>query len=170
MPYFLAPLIGWLAAGCLKFALNVITYGREAVKHGGNGGFPSTHTATVSSVAFLIGFGEGWLSPAFGAAIGLLMIVMIDATGLRVEVGKQAAAINRLNGVQAGERGGHDASFDQPLQECSGRVEGNSQREIAEQPLRERSGHTRAELAGGLAVGLAVSAVLYGLFSWWGWS
>ncbi|SFD86369.1 hypothetical protein SAMN05216238_10514 [Lentibacillus persicus] len=140
MPYFLAPLIGWVASGVLKFAIHFFKYGKDAAGHMGNGGFPSTHTATVSSVAFLIGFGEGWLSSAFGVASGLLAIVIIDATGLRINVGKQAAIVNRMN---------------------------NGEKDY--EPLRERMGHSLIEIFGGLVLGLAVAAVLYGLFGLWGW-
>jgi len=107
----------------------------------GNGGFPSTHTATVSSIVFLIGLGEGWLSPIFGLAVAFLFIVIIDATGLRIAVGKQAAAVNKMN-------------------------EGVDSYKI----LREKMGHTRIEILGGLIVGFTVSLVLYWLFSLWGWS
>ncbi|MCG1027005.1 divergent PAP2 family protein [Virgibacillus halodenitrificans] len=140
MPYFIAPFVGWLASGCIKFAIHFMKYGKDASQHMGNGGFPSTHTATVSSVAFLIGFGEGWLSPVFGLAAGVLFIVIIDATGLRIAVGKQAAAVNKMN-VDAADY----------------------------QPLRERMGHTIVEILGGLGVGLLVSVLLFGLFTWWGW-
>ncbi|GGK04740.1 hypothetical protein GCM10007063_28860 [Lentibacillus kapialis] len=140
MPYFLAPLIGWLASGLMKFTIHFFKYGKDAVNHMGNGGFPSTHTATVSSVAFLIGFGEGWLSPAFGVASGLLAIVMIDATGLRINVGKQAAILNRMN-------------------------TGQKDYEL----LRERMGHSLIEISGGLVLGLAVAAVLYVMFVFGGW-
>ena len=140
MPYFIAPFIGWLASGCLKFFIHYLKYGGEATKHMGNGGFPSTHTATASSVIFLIGLGEGWLSPIFGLGVGFLFIVIIDATGLRIAVGKQAAAVNRM----------HTNNKDY-------------------EPLRERMGHTLIEILGGLAVGLIVSIILSFVFNWLGW-
>lgn len=140
MPYFLAPLAGWLASGCLKFLIHFIKYGKEARLHMGNGGFPSTHTATVSTAAFLTGFGEGWLSPVFGLAVTFLFIVVIDATGLRIAVGKQSAIINLL----AKDNQNH-------------------------KPLRESMGHSLVEILGGLVVGLLTSIVLYYAFTWLGW-
>lgn len=140
MPYFLAPLAGWLASGCLKYLIHLIKYGKEARLHMGNGGFPSTHTSTISAVAFLIGFGEGWFSPVFGLAMAFLFIVVIDATGLRIAVGKQAGVINTLIG-------------------------GSTDHER----LRERMGHTLVEIVGGIAVGFITSIVLYYLFAWLGW-
>ncbi|WP_235941263.1 divergent PAP2 family protein [Paenibacillus puerhi] len=93
--YALAPLIGWLVAGSLKFAINHLRYGnaRERI---GNGGFPSTHTTIVATTAALIGFGEGFDSAAFGLGVAVVFIVIIDATGLRRHVGRHAEALNGL--------------------------------------------------------------------------
>lgn len=140
MPYFLAPFAGWVASGCLKFLIHFMKYGKEARHHMGNGGFPSTHTSTVATPAFLIGFGEGWFSPVFGLAVTFLIIVMIDATGLRIAVGRQAGVINTL-------------------------TNGKKAREL----LRERMGHTFWEVLGGLIVGIVTSSILYYLFIWLGW-
>lgn len=119
----------------------MIRFGRDgARKHAGNGGFPSTHTSTIATVAFLIGFGEGWFSPAFGLAVGFLSIVAIDATGLRIAVGKHAAILNK-------DHEG-DANY---------------------KPMREKMGHTRVEIIGGLVVGFVTSFILYQLFLGLGW-
>lgn len=142
MPYFLAPLIGWFVSGSLKYLINRIRFGRDlASEYAGNGGFPSTHTSTVATVAFLIGFGEGWLSPTFGLAVGVLMIVVIDATGLRIAVGQHAEVLNKIT----------------PEAKITPR-------------LRERMGHTYTEVAGGLVVGFVTSFILYQIFSYWGWA
>ncbi|MGY0691322.1 divergent PAP2 family protein [Virgibacillus sp. FSP13] len=140
MPYFLAPFVGWLASGCLKYLINKFKYGENARQYVGNGGFPSTHTSTVSSTVFLIGFGEGWFTPVFGLAVAFLFIVIIDATGLRMAVGKQATVVNQMNTETADY-----------------------------QPLRESMGHTLFEILGGLVVGFITSGALFMLFSWWGW-
>ncbi|MFC2947536.1 divergent PAP2 family protein [Virgibacillus sediminis] len=141
MPYFLAPFVGWAASGFLKFLIHYLKYGEDARHHMGNGGFPSTHTSTVSAAAFLIGFGEGFFSAIFGLAAAFLFIVIIDATGLRIAVGKQAEILNSLN----------------------------RNRDPEAKPLRERMGHSLVEVLGGLVVGFLVSLVLYYLFNWWGW-
>ena len=59
----------------------------------GDGGMPSAHTATVFSLALMVGFTSGWGSPVFGAATIFAVIVMHDATGVRRETGKQAVVI-----------------------------------------------------------------------------
>lgn len=141
MPYFLAPFIGWFVSGCLKYIINRIRFGRVAAqKYAGNGGFPSTHTSTIATVTFLVGFSEGWLSPIFGLGVGMLFIVMIDATGLRNAVGKQASLLNVLHQENADYK-----------------------------PLRERMGHSRIEVLGGLVVGFMTSFILYIVFTSWGW-
>ena len=95
MYYFLAPIIAWFVAGGLKFLINYIRFG-EAKKRIGNGGFPSNHTTIVTTIAMLIGFQEGFDSPIFGLGVAVIMIVVIDATGLRRHVGYHAASLNML--------------------------------------------------------------------------
>jgi acid phosphatase family membrane protein YuiD len=101
----------------------------------GNGGFPSNHSAVVSSMATLIALREGIGHPAFGVAVTLAFIVMIDANSLRQHVGRQAAAINRL----ADNGAGHTT-------------------------LRERMGHTLVEIGGGIVTGIAMGFLVYKVF------
>ncbi|MCZ8513825.1 divergent PAP2 family protein [Paenibacillus filicis] len=126
------PFIAWVVSGTLKYAVNRIRYGDEARNLVGNGGFPSTHTSVVSSVAMLIGFNQGFGTPMFGLAVALSYIVMIDAVGIRRAVGESAKRINALARVTAG---------------------GEAAAAREQRPLRERQGHTRVEVLGGLAVG-----------------
>lgn len=74
----------------------------------------------------LIGFDQGWGTPIFGLGVALTYIVLIDAVGIRRAVGEQAQWINKLTRENAA---------------------------TVEAGLRERQGHTRLELLGGLAVG-----------------
>lgn len=124
------PAAAWFVSGTLKYAVNRIRYGRKANELIGNGGFPSTHTSIVASVAMLIGFDQGWGSPLFGLAVAVTFIVIIDALGIRRAVGETAKRINALSAELAA---GAETSR-----------------------LRERQGHTRLEVLGGLAVGLAL--------------
>lgn len=130
MPYFLAPFLGWVVSGILKFLINYIRFGKEAKERIGNGGFPSTHTTIVTTPTVLIGLNEGWASPVFGLAITLLCIVVIDALGLRNAVGKQAKLLNRMtNVIQMGPR----------------------------PTLRESMGHTKFEVLGGMLLGAIIA-------------
>ena len=64
----------------------------------------------MSSTALLIGMSEGWRSPAFGIALTVALVVIIDALGLRRQLGAHAAALNSLigePGQRLRERMGH---------------------------------------------------------------
>lgn len=127
--YALTPFLAWLIAGSLKFLINILRFRRFAFELIGYGGLPSNHSAIVSSMATLIGLKEGVNNPAFGVAIALAFIVLLDASSLRRQIGKQARAINQLNSSIK------DSSI----------------------LLRERMGHTPVEIASGVAVGVAVA-------------
>ncbi|MCG2586168.1 divergent PAP2 family protein [Massilia sp. TS11] len=96
LAYLLTPVLTWLAVGPVKFLINSARTRRWAFDLVGNGGFPSNHSAVVTSMATLIALREGIGHPAFGVAVTLCFIVMIDANSLRQHVGRQAAAINSL--------------------------------------------------------------------------
>lgn len=129
--YLVCPFIAWLTAGCLKFFINSLTTKTPAFGLIGYGGLPSNHSAIVSSMATLIAFKEGLNHPAFGVALTLAFIVVLDAASLRKQVGRQAAALNRVSKAV-------NLSSD----------------------LRERVGHTLVEIIAGIAVGVAVALVI----------
>ena len=134
LTYLLTPVLTWLAVGPIKFLINSARQRRWAFNLIGNGGFPSNHSATVTSMATLIALREGMGHPAFGVAVTLCFIVMIDANSLRQHVGRQAAAINRLAGTDTGHK-----------------------------VLRERMGHTLVEIGGGILTGIAIGHLVYHL-------
>ena len=135
LAYLVTPLITWVTVGPIKFLINSIKARQWAFNLVGNGGFPSNHSAVVSSMATLIALREGIGHPAFGVAVTLCFIVIIDANSLRQHVGRQAAAINRLAEGKAGHR-----------------------------TLRERMGHTVVEIIGGLCTGVIIGHVVYAIF------
>lgn len=94
--YLITPFAAWLVAGCLKFAVNSLRAGRPAFGLIGYGGLPSNHSAIVSSTAALIALREGMAHPAFGVAVTLAFIVMLDANSLRRQIGRHAEALNKL--------------------------------------------------------------------------
>lgn len=134
--YLLCPLLTWLVVGPIKFLINSARQRRWAFNLVGNGGFPSNHSAVVTSMATLIALREGMSEPAFGVAVTLAFIVMIDANSLRQHVGRQAAAINRLSGAADAAAAGT-----QPR-------------------LRERMGHTLVEICGGIATGVGMGFLI----------
>ncbi|WP_028128662.1 divergent PAP2 family protein [Selenomonas sp. AE3005] len=96
MIYVLIPFLSWCIAGCLKFVINCLRFGRKAKSMIGYGGFPSTHTTIMSSVVFFAGFKEGFTTPLFSIGLGALLVLVIDAHGLRRKVGEQAKILNEL--------------------------------------------------------------------------
>jgi acid phosphatase family membrane protein YuiD len=94
-----------------------------------NGGMPSSHAATVTTLTLLVGSREGWQSSLFSLVLIFSIYVILEATGLRQEIGKQAQLLNELmDGVLA-------------------------HRKLDQKRLRELVGHTWAEVMGGVAFG-----------------
>jgi len=129
--YLVTPVLTWMVVGPIKFLISSVRLRRWAFDLVGNGGFPSNHSAVVSSMATLIALREGMGHPAFGVAVTLAFIVMIDANSLRQHVGRHAVALNRL----------HDGKEEYVV-------------------LRERMGHTRIEIAGGVLTGVAMGFLI----------
>lgn len=108
MKYIIIPLAAWVIAGSLKFFINFIRFGTKARKYIGYGGFPSTHTTILATIAFTIGFSEGFATPLFMLAEGAVLIVIIDAHGMRRKIGEQAKLLNTLqHDVKLREKMGH---------------------------------------------------------------
>ena len=129
MKYLLLPFVSWCIAGGCKFLVNYLRFGKEAKRLIGYGGFPSTHTTVLSSVVVTLGLEHGFQTPECSFALGVLVLLMIDAHGLRRKVGAQAERINQL-ARQCG------------LEEMP--------------PLRERMGHSWGEIFGGLILGSGI--------------
>lgn len=129
--YLITPFLAWLVAGCLKFLINSIKAKKLAFGLIGYGGLPSNHSAIVSSMVALIAFKEGVNTSAFGVALTLAFIVLLDANSLRQAVGKHAVAINKL------------AEHDMRLKK-----------------LRERMGHTKIEILAGVIVGSFIAFII----------
>jgi uncharacterized protein len=60
------------------------------------GGMPSSHSATVTALATITLFVCGADSPEFAITLILAVIVMRDASGVRLETGKQAELLNMI--------------------------------------------------------------------------
>ena len=89
--------VAWVISQILKTILHLIVNKKIVWERlFGDGGMPSSHSATVTSVAAATGFTAGWGSPVFGVAVFMAIIVMHDARGVRRETGKQAVVINDM--------------------------------------------------------------------------
>ncbi len=96
--YLIIPVVSVILAQIVKFIIETIrtrSFNWPRLFNG-NGGMPSSHTTFTSSLAFAIGFTEGFTTPIFAVALILACIVAYDSMGLRMESGKQAVAINLL--------------------------------------------------------------------------
>ena len=108
--YLITPFVAWLVCGVTKFLVNCVREKRLAFDLIGYGGMPSNHSAIVSSMAALIAFKEGINTPAFGVAITLAFIVVMDANSLRKKMEQHAKEINQLKNYEGPvlrERIGH---------------------------------------------------------------
>ncbi len=97
-PVLLIPVLAWAIAQVLKTIINAIMNKKfEVSRLVGDGGMPSGHSATVTSLAVMAGFAEGFHSVSFAIALVLAVIVMHDALGVRRETGKQAVSIIKIS-------------------------------------------------------------------------
>jgi acid phosphatase family membrane protein YuiD len=135
--YFLAPIVGWFVSGTIKYIINYFRYGGKAKEHIGTGGFPSTHTTVITSPTVLIVLNKGITNPIFGLAIAVMIIIILNATGLRREVGEHAKILN----------------------EVVNKKRLNTEDSIIK--LREKVGHSWIEIIGGLILGTIIAFGLY---------
>lgn len=93
----IAAFFGWLSAQVLKTILFVLvnkTFDPERLV--GDGGMPSSHSATVMALVTATFFYYGAGSFEFAIAGVMALIVMHDAMGVRRETGIQAKVINNM--------------------------------------------------------------------------
>ncbi len=93
----LASLWAWLVAQIIKIILYMIvnkSFNPERLL--GDGGMPSSHSATVMAMVTSTAFHYGSNTFEFAVTAILALIVMHDAMGVRLETGKQAKVINDM--------------------------------------------------------------------------
>lgn len=124
-------LLSGLAAQAAKVLLELVLHRRwRPGLFFANGGMPSSHTATVTTLSVVVGHSEGYHTSIFSLAVIFSLFVITEATGLRQEIGQQARLLNDLmDGALRGEP-------------------------VSRRRLRELVGHTWAEVGGGLVSGL----------------
>ncbi|HZK55023.1 MAG TPA: divergent PAP2 family protein [Desulfosporosinus sp.] len=127
----------WAIAQLLKVLVSVILLRKLDLQLiFSSGGFPSSHSATVSALALGIGKYYGWHSPIFAVAAVFGIIVLYDAAGVRRAAGLQAEVLNQL--VE--------------------RMYPNLN--IKKKRLKELIGHTPFEVFAGVIVGIIVGLLL----------
>ena len=60
------------------------------------GGMPSSHSAGMTAMAVSVGLIEGFGSVVFAVALGVAMVVMYDAAGVRRAAGQMAGVLNKM--------------------------------------------------------------------------
>lgn len=136
-----AGVLAWFIAQVFKCINNVITEGRFSIERlFGDGGMPSGHSATVTSVATMTGLVCGVGSVMFAIAAILAIIVMHDAMGVRLQTGIQAKKINDLT-LRL------DRMFNMNV--------------TGEEKLKELIGHTPLQVVAGFALGVVVAVIYY---------
>lgn len=134
----------WAVAQVLKTVIHYFIYKKfDIYRLFGDGGMPSGHSATVTSLAVITALLNGTGSVEFAIAAIVAVIVCHDATGVRQETGKQAAVLNELIEL-----------FSLPLDS-----------ELREVKLKEFVGHTPVQVLAGIFVGFANAIVMYCIFT-----
>ena len=128
-PYLLTPILGWIAAQGVKYALVLVRTRDMGTLRSiySSGGMPSSHSSTVVSLAVFIGLHEGVESAIFGVSSLLAAVVMYDAVMVRRSVGEQGEAIHQLiDKTSTGVRLPHAAKGHTPLEVLMGGVVGTA--------------------------------------------
>lgn len=132
-PFLLTSLSSWFVAQVLKVIINAVINKKIVWERlVGDGGMPSGHSATVSSLAMISGLRFGLNSFQFAMAAILAVIVCHDATGVRQETGKQAIIINEMLDTFERMKMGYSSDI----------------------VLKEFVGHTPLQVAAGICIGI----------------
>jgi len=141
-PFLIISVSSWAIAQVLKVIIHGIIYKRIVWERlFGDGGMPSGHSATVSSLAVTCGLLCGTDSASFAISAILAIIVCHDAMGVRRETGRQAVIINDL--IKAFNVLSQDA--------------------LPETKLKEFVGHTPVQVLAGILIGIANAFLMYAL-------
>lgn len=106
----------------------------------GNGGMPSSHSSTVCALATMTGFERGLGSFEFAMTVIFAIVVMVDASGVRRETGKQAVILNEL-------------------MEYFASIKDNPPK-FSHDKLKELIGHSPLQVQVGAALGIVLAIVL----------
>lgn len=139
-PFLLTSLSSWFVAQVLKTIIFAIQNKKlDMERMVGDGGMPSGHSATVTSLCVFSGLSFGFDSFQFAVAGILAIIVCHDAMGVRLETSRQAAVINELTKT----------------------IELLSSKEWNKEKLKEFVGHTPIQVLAGILLGIINAVVMY---------
>ena len=139
-PFLITSVSSWFIAQALKVIINFcMTKKLDWERLFGDGGMPSGHSATVSSLAVFTALRCGCGSFEFAVCAILAIIVCHDAMGVRQEAGKQARVINDMV-----------TQFEKLMKQ-----------DIIDIDLKELVGHTPLQVAAGITLGVVNALVMY---------
>ena len=96
-PFLITAISSWAIAQVLKAVINAVVHKKFSLDRlFGDGGMPSGHSATVTSLAVITALNYGTGSFQFAVSAILAIVVCHDAMGVRQETGKQAIVINEI--------------------------------------------------------------------------
>lgn len=138
--FLITSVSSWAVAQVLKTVIHFWMYKKlELERLFGDGGMPSGHSATVTSLATISALTYGFGSYQFAISAILAIIVCHDATGVRRETGKQAVVLKeltRLIGILSSE-------------------------ELPEVKLKEFVGHSPVQVFVGMLLGVINALVMH---------
>lgn len=135
--------IAWFTAQVLKVCTHAYVYKTFDLKRlVGDGGMPSCHSAVVSSMTLYVGLVYGFNTPVFAISAIFAFIVMHDASGVRLETGKQAKVIKSISEI---------------LEDLTNTV-------IDDEKLKEFVGHTHLQVFMGALLGFVVAIICFNIF------
>jgi hypothetical protein len=129
----------WITAQILKTIIHAIVNRKiDLPRLLGDGGMPSSHSATVTAIAATSALHYGLESFQFGVTVILAFLVMHDAMGVRAETGKQSKILNEI------------LEF----------IDTMGKKLSPEERLKEFVGHTPLQVAAGAALGIVVALII----------
>ncbi len=130
--FLITGISSWLIAQIIKMIINIVSHNGFSIKTlFADGGMPSGHSATVSSLATATGLLCGTGSFQFAVTAILTIIICNDAAGVRFETGQQSILLNRIVKI----------------------IEGTE--DLPEIKLKELVGHTKLQVFFGIVLGIA---------------
>jgi len=131
---------GWAVAQGMKVLLYYFRHHKINFRlFVGTGGMPSSHSAFVSCMATTMGLEAGWSSPVFLLSMGIAVVIMSDAAGVRRAAGQQAKILNEII----------DDMY--------------SSKPFPQKRLKELLGHTPVQVFVGAFIGIVVALAFYKL-------
>ena len=138
--FLITGISSWFVAQLAKTVIHAIINKKLVLERMvGDGGMPSGHSATITSLAMISGLSFGFDSFQFAVTALLATIVCHDAMGVRLETGKQAQIINEM--MEA--------------------FEVWTKKELPEVKLKEFVGHTPIQVIAGILLGILNGCVMH---------